>query len=269
MIPEKGRYAVLLALLVVSAAFFATTAVRWSGDRASADETLYLVSTVDALLDGVYDGAADIDSILARGDTGIGTLEGLDGELIVVDGEAWQVKGDGTVVQVEGSAKTPFAAVTTFEPEIVFEVTGPTTLADLEASIEAALPSVNLPCAVLVEGAFTNVTARSVDRQEKPYPLLAEATKNQHVFTFGRGEGSLVGFRLPKYLAGVNVPGFHLHYLADDRTGGGHLLDATVEHATVSLDITPEIRLSLPNEGGFLTADLSGNREAELTLAER
>jgi acetolactate decarboxylase len=269
MIPEKGRYAVLLALLIVSAAFFLTTAVRWSGDRAAADETLYQVSTIGALLDGVYDGAADIDSLLASGDTGIGTLEGLDGELIVVDGDAWQVKGDGTVVQVEGSARTPFAAVTVFEPEIVFEVRGPLALADLETSIEAALPSENLPCAVRVQGTFANVTARSVDRQEKPYPPLAEATKAQHVFTFGRGEGTLVGFWLPAYLGGVNVPGFHLHYLADDRTGGGHLLGAAVENATVSLDITPEIRLSLPDEGGFIAANLSGGREAELASAER
>ncbi|WP_067047182.1 acetolactate decarboxylase [Methanofollis ethanolicus] len=269
MIPEKGRYAVLLALLIISTAFFAMTAVRWSGDRAVADDTLYQVSTIGALLDGVYDGAADIDSLLARGDTGIGTLEGLDGELIVIDGEAWQVKGDGTVVPVEGSARTPFAAVTAFEPDIVFEVEGPLDLRDLEASIETALPSENLPCAVLVQGTFTNVTARSVDRQERPYPPLAEATKAQHVFTFGREEGSLVGFWLPRYLAGVNVPGFHLHYLADDRIGGGHPLNVTVEHATVSLDITPEIRLSLPDEGGFTAANLSGGREAELASAER
>lgn len=269
MIPEKGRYAVLLALLIISTAFFFTAAVRWSGDRVVSDETLYQVSTIGALLDGVYDGTDDIDGVLAHGDTGIGTLEGLDGELVILDGLAWQVKGDGTVVQVDGSAKTPFAAVTAFDPDIVFEVDGPLSLADLETSIEDSLPSENYPCAVLVKGTFTNITARNVDRHERPYRPLAEVTKSQHVFTFEQGKGSLVGFWLPSYLSDVNVPGFHLHYLADDRTGGGHLLNATVDHATVSLDITPEIRISLPDEGGFQAADLSGNRDAELASAEK
>ena len=82
--------------------------------------------------------------------------------------------------------------------------------------------------AVMIQGEFSYVKTRSVPAQEKPYPPLAEVTKNQPTFEFTDVTGTMVGFRCPPYVTGINVPGYHLHFLTDDRTAGGHLLEFTV-----------------------------------------
>ena len=57
--------------------------------------TLYQVSTSTALVEGIYRGAVTVGQLLEHGDFGLGTFEGLDGEMIVVDGEVFQVRADG------------------------------------------------------------------------------------------------------------------------------------------------------------------------------
>lgn len=269
MIPHMWRISALLILLIVSAGFMVSSTVRWADDGEETTETIYQVSTIGALLEGVYDGVEEFGALTERGDTGIGTPEGLDGEIVILDGEVWQIRGDGAVGRIDLATRTAFAAVTVFDEDIAFDLDGPVSLADLEAAIEDALPSPNHPVAVIVKGRFTNLTTRSVDAQTRPYPPLVEVTASQHLFTFDRTEGTLVGFYLPQYMAGVNVAGFHLHYLSDDRTGGGHLLDCTADRVRVALDITPNLRLSLPESGGFAAADLSGDRSGEVNAAER
>ena len=45
-------------------------------------ETLSQVSTINALLAGVYDGILTVGELKGYGDFGIGTFEGLDGEMV-------------------------------------------------------------------------------------------------------------------------------------------------------------------------------------------
>src|SRR5262245_8910694 len=59
--------------------------------------TLYQVSTSSALVEGIYRGAVTVAQLLEHGDFGLGTFEGLDGEMVVCDGEVLQVRADGTV----------------------------------------------------------------------------------------------------------------------------------------------------------------------------
>jgi len=263
------RLFALLILLIVSAGFMVSSTVQWAEDGEETTETLYQVSTIGALLDGVYDGAEEFGALTDHGDTGIGTPEALDGEIIVLDGEVWQVRGDGSIRLIDRTTRTAFAAVTFFDEDLAFDLDGPLSLTAMEAAIEDALPSPNYPVAVMVKGEFTNLTTRSVDAQTKPYPPLVEVTASQHVFTFNRTSGTLVGFYLPSYMDGINVPGFHLHYLSDDRTGGGHLLDCTADQVRVTLDTTPYFRLALPTDGGFAAAGLSEDRSEEVEAAER
>lgn len=269
MIPQVWRLMILLILLIASAGFMVSSTVRWAGNDDVATETLYQVSTIGALLDGVYDGVEEFGTLTEHGDTGIGTPEALDGEIVILDGKVWQIRGDGSVGQIDGTTKTAFAAVTYFDEDIAFDCDAPLTLSELESTIEDALPSLNYPVAVVVKGNFTNLAARSIDAQTKPYPTLAEAAASQHVFTFDRTSGTIVGFYLPAYMEGINVPGFHLHYLSDDRTGGGHLLNCTTGRVHVMLDVTPYCFQVLPEEGDFATADLAGDRTDELNAAEK
>ena len=99
---------------------------------------------------------------------------------------------------------------------------------------------------------------------EKPYPPLVEVTKNQPVFEFNDVEGTIVGFRCPAYVQGVNVPGYHLHFLTKEGDGGGHVLEFKVEEATAYVDYTSAFLMILPGEGSdFYAIDLTqeGGRE--------
>ncbi len=53
---------------------------------------------------GLYEGTMTIGELLKHGDLGIGTLDSVDGELIVLDGKAYQAKGDKTIVEFSANA---------------------------------------------------------------------------------------------------------------------------------------------------------------------
>ena len=80
------------------------------------EHELFQTSTVQALLAGAYDGDVTLAEILEHGDLGLGTLNGLDGELIVLDGQAWKAQLDCTLVRPALSSKSPYAVVVPFSP---------------------------------------------------------------------------------------------------------------------------------------------------------
>jgi acetolactate decarboxylase len=186
---------------------------------------------------GRYGGVMPIPELLRQGDFGLGTLDRLDGELIVLDGRAYQVRGDGVVVDVGPDRSTPFAMVTPFAPDGEFPCPRVDNLSDLDARLDEALGPQNNFLAVRVDGRFAPITLRSVHRQEPPYWPLVEVVKGQSVWTHGEVRGTLVGFRSPAWVGGLNVPGYHWHFLSDDRTVGGHVLDCRLREGRVQYDV--------------------------------
>ena len=61
------------------------------------EQSLFQVSTIDALLQGDYDGYTSLKELSSKGDFGIGTVNALDGELVIENGQFYQVKADGKV----------------------------------------------------------------------------------------------------------------------------------------------------------------------------
>jgi acetolactate decarboxylase len=226
---------------------------------------IFQVGTFDAILESAYDGTFSSGDLLTRGDFGIGTFDALDGEMIVLDGVVYDVRPDGVAYHVPPGTKTPFATVTFFDPDRIFAVSDLENLTRLSESIDRELPSCNLFYAVKIEGTFPYVKTRSVPRQEKPYPRLIDAVAHQSVFEFRNVSGTVVGFSTPGFVKGINVPGFHLHFLTADRSSGGHILDIAIGNATVTLDTTSGFAMELPTGGAFtrtnLTKDLSSDME--------
>ncbi len=231
-------------------------------------EVLYQVSTLQALLDGVYDGAATCGQLRRNGDLGIGTFEGLDGELILLDGRVWQAAADGRIRAMPDSAPIPFACATFFDSDRSAVLRALPDAVSLRQQLDALRAGPNRFCAVRVDGRFAKVKVRSVPKQAKPYPPLAEVTKTQPVFEFENVEGTLVGFWFPAWCAGVNLPGWHLHFLAKDGRGGGHLLECALTEGVAQADDTLELRLELPGGESFRDARLEG-RAAEAHAAEQ
>jgi acetolactate decarboxylase len=158
------------------------------------------VSVIDALMIGRYDGVMPIPELLLHGGFGVGTLDHLDGELIVLDGRAYQVRGDGVVVGVGPGRSTPFAVVTRFDQDGEFPCPQVAGLADLDARLDDALPQKNSFVAIRVDGRFASITLRSVHRQEPPYRPLAEVAESQSVWTHVDLSGTLVGVRCPPWI---------------------------------------------------------------------
>jgi acetolactate decarboxylase len=186
---------------------------------------------------GRYDGVMPIPGLLRHGDFGLGTLDHLDGELIVLDGRAYQARGDGVVVEAGPDRSTPFAIVTPFEPDGSLACPRVGNLADLDARLDDALGPKNNFLAVRVDGRFAAITLRSVHRQERPYRPLGEVVKGQSVWTHTEMSGTLVGVRSPAWVGGLNVPGYHWHFLSDDRTVGGHVFDCQVREGRVQYEV--------------------------------
>ncbi len=228
------------------------------------------VATIDALLAGVYDGHMSLEVLRGYGDFGIGTFEALDGEMILLDGTFYKVRADGKVYRPALSESTPFACVTTFVSDIRETVKGPTDMTALEARINALVLQPNHFCAFIARGDFNRVRARSVPSQKKPYPPLAEVTKNQPVFTFSNIRGTVIGFRSPDFVKGVNVPGYHMHFLADDLSGGGHLLDFEMTGGILEADTVHDwLNIYLPGSESFGSVDLMKDRSSELKAVEK
>jgi acetolactate decarboxylase len=232
-------------------------------------DSLYQVSTLSALMQGVYDGEITLSELTKRGDFGIGTFHALDGEMVVLDGKVYQVLASGKVVQPDLSLKTPFAMVTAFNADIK-KTTGEVANFDkLKATLDSMLPSKNQIYAIKVSGTFSYIKTRSVAAQKEPYPILADVTASQAVFEYKNVKGTLVGYWCPEYLSGVNLAGFHLHFLSDDRTMGGHLLESSAINAEISIDTLSQFQMLLPQNKHFLQTDFSGVTEKDKQKVEK
>lgn len=232
-------------------------------------DTITQISTIDALLAGLYDGQMVIGKLMDHGDVGIGTFEALDGEMIVMGGRIYQVRADGKVYSPPLNLKTPFATVSRFNPEKTLTLEKDSDYEKLKKILDHKFPNQNIFYTIRLEGEFSYMKTRSVPAQKKPYPPLSKVTQNQPEFEMKNISGTIVGFRCPPYVKGINVPGYHLHFLSKDRKKGGHILNFTLEKATCQIDICNQYHLILPmDKKEFQQLDLSKDRSQELKKVE-
>jgi acetolactate decarboxylase len=231
--------------------------------------TLFQTSTIDALLEGSYEGDISFAELGARGDFGLGTLDALDGEMICLDGSFYQIKSDGRAYAVDRDARTPFAVVTTFEPDVTRTLSNPLDFEALCDYVEEVIGGDAVCCAVRVDGRFEYVETRSVPRQDKPYPPLVEVVEKQPTFELHDVPGSLVGFRFPDYAQGLNVPGYHFHFLTTDRSAGGHVLGCRLTRGELYIDREGDLQLELPPDVDLPAPDQSTAKRETLDRIER
>lgn len=232
------------------------------------DHALFQASTVSALLDGAYDGDLTFAELAAEGDTGIGTLNGLDGEMIAIDGHFYRADAQGRINEIDPNEKTPFAVISRFVQDREFVIEEPLQLAELEAVLDEDRS--DSPVAVFrIEGRFSSVEARSVPKQHPPYRLLAEVVADQNVFELGPVEGTLVGFRFPAWTEGVEIGGYHFHFADGDRRRGGHVLDLRIESGLGRVQHADDLHIELPPGLELASPDLAASTHEAISLVER
>jgi acetolactate decarboxylase len=257
------------------------TRVRTTGEpidhivmRALADQlqvphaTLFQVSTSGALVEGIYQGVVTVGELKRHGDLGLGTFADLDGEMVVVDGGFWQVPGSGAVHEASDSDLAPFAVVTNFRPERNIELASVVSFDDLLGQLDTLRNSNNLFFAVRIDGQFSYVHTRAVCKAE-PGVGLVDAASAQAEFDFHTIAGTIVGFWTPEYAKSINISGWHLHFLTEDRAGGGHLLDVAGSMLKAEVQHLDDFRMAIPESPEFLKADLTRDPSRSLDKAER
>ena len=235
---------------------------------AQTSNSLYQVSTINAVLQGVYDGQMNMKELKQHGNFGIGTFEGLDGEMIALDGQFYQVKSTGHVVLVSDQVKTAFADVMDFKPEKTEKIPDVLTFNELEQVLDGIIQDKNYIYAIRIDGVFSGTT-RSIPGKTKPYPSLTDAAKTQSVFDIQNTKGTIVGFLCPQYINGINVTGYHLHFISDDRKSGGHILSGGIKSGVVKIERITDFRMILPNSDAFQQAVLNKDYSKELNGVEK
>jgi acetolactate decarboxylase len=229
---------------------------------------LFQASTIGALLDGAFDGDLSFAELAEHGDLGLGTLNRLDGEMIALDGEFFRADVEGDIHSIPAEAKTPFAVVTRFEPQIDERIEGRLSHRELLARLDALTPAGASSCAIRLDGRFEQVRARSVPAQRPPYRPLPEVVADQHVFALEKVDGTMLGFRFPAYAEGIDVAGYHLHFISDDRSRGGHVLDSRSNGLRARLDPSNDLHVELPPRIDLADPDLAAATHAAIVEVE-
>ena len=229
---------------------------------------IYQTSIMSALIAGVTKGEVSFGELGRYGDFGLGTFNDLDGEMIGFDGKFYQLRSDGTATAVHPYQKTPFAAVCFFKAEIVRDVTAPLTWKELEELVDKLVKTKNLFFAIRVDGFFAKVTTRTVSKRQELATGLAEAAEDQTTFTFSNVHGTLVGYRSPDYAQGLTVAGYHLHFLNEAKTGGGHVLDFILSKGSIEIDHYSSIFVALPETSAFENAKIDKLDDDAIKRAE-
>jgi acetolactate decarboxylase len=216
------------------------------------------ISTYPALDQGLYDGDVTYAELAQMGNFGLGTFDYMDGEMVALDGQFYQARSDGSVGLAKGSAETPFATVLFFASDRRLQQTGPLTgIEQLKAYLDKVGTPENRPYAVQIAGKFPYLKIRSVPRQSRLNVPLTDVVAQQVMWEKQDISGTLVGYWFPQYLSGMDPPGYHLHFISDDRQVAGHVLDVNVDGATVDIDYHDQVTLRLPGTAAFGTAELS------------
>ena len=236
------------------------------------ENMMYQVSTLQALALGYSRAVITVDKLLQEGDTGLGTFEDVNGEMIVMDGNCYRADQNGNVSVVAPETGVPFAAVAKLYGEQQFQLENMPDITAIRTELTRKIEEVfglNSMHIVRIDGEFEKVDARSEAPYRSHHITLKEVlSQTQEAFIFENICGSLVGVFFPDYMDGINMPGWHLHFLSEDRSKGGHVFDVSIRNGTANVDKINNIFINLPKEAAFDTYSLKQDLQEEIKSVE-
>lgn len=265
----KNKKLMYISIFVLG--LFAISAVCADNVMVMKDDSLHQVSIMQAFMHGEYDGIVSVGDLKLNGDTGLGTFEGADGEMIVLDGVVYQAKADGSIHEMPNNAKVPFAVVTNFDEDASISHISAKNFSDLTGQLDKEIDKLgkNSIYVLKIKGDFSNITVRSIEKQDKPYKEFTEVAKtDQKVFNYTNQSGTIVAVYFPKYMDDLNMHGWHMHFLSNDKAKGGHILELNMTNATAGVDIISEFDMLLSSSDSFTKMDLSENMSKKVSSVE-
>ena len=265
---KRKLAAAVIAGVVATGAGVGSRAFAAEADR----ESIAQIALLQSLAQGYFGGTVTAGELRALGDTGIGTFEGLNGEMIVLDGKVYQALGDGRVIVCPDETIIPYATVTFFDKDIAVKLENIKDKAALEKVLNDAVKKhgANSFYMIKMPAEFSSILYRSEYGSQKPYPTLVEALKDKQTeFTEKNIKGTLVGLYCPSYMGELNSVGWHFHFLSEDKKKGGHILELSLKKATAHLDQTDKFNMILHKDKQFHELNLAKDMKEDIRSAEQ
>ena len=237
------------------------------------ESKMFQVSTLQALALGYSRSVITVEELLTHGDSGLGTYEDVNGEMIMAGGRCFRAREDGTVEEAPPDAGVPFCAVSFLQGRRTFDIDGIESIGKLKQLLDVKIEEefgLNSMHMVRIDGFFERVCARSESGRRTDHITLKDMLQdNQRDFFFDKVDGTLVGVYYPDYMDGINAPGWHLHFLTADRTRGGHVFDLSLRAGQAQLDKISRIEIQLPYSPAFDTYSLKNASQEEIRQVEQ
>lgn len=230
----------------------------------------YQIGIAESFIGGLFEATYPVGDLLQHGNFGVGAPGLLDGEFTFYNGQAYQTQSSGKTTLVKDTAKTALSFVTFFKADTTFIINDVSSPKEAFSKIQEHLKHKNAIYAIKISGTFNYVKTRAFPkRTQKPFPPLATLLDQQHFFDIRNTPGVLVGFNLPAYLNGLSIEGFHFHFLSDDKTKGGHMLDFSSSALKVEIAEQTDFQLKIPQDSAFREYDFKKQHNADLDKVEK
>lgn len=237
---------------------------------------IFQYSTVSALMAGLATSGPTASQLQGYGTHGIGTFEKMDGELLYIDGQAYQFTSDGHTRAAPPDLSLPFVQVTKFVPEYMTKVSSNLkrdNLIDLFSAPGGEGGGKNSFIPFTIKGSFRAVHLRVAGPQQHDGQSLSEVAKNAKQWSLTDVKGTIFGIMSPEWTQGISVAGIHCHFItdpdADGEVEGGHVRDFEVaDGVEVTWSVTGRYHLGMPRGKQWEDLELGTVDQAGIKQAE-
>ena len=262
---------ILFVLIIIGLLAVSAVSAQNSLFNKNNDDSMYQVSLMQAFMHGEYDGVITVGDLKKHGDIGLGTFEGVNGEMIILDGVVYQAAADGSINVMPDNETIPFATITSFDEDGKITNITAKNFDDLTSQLDKEISKygTNNMYVIKIKGDFSNITVRSVEKQEKPYNEFTDvAAVDQKVFNHTDQTGTVVAVYFPEYMNELNMHGWHLHFLSDDKTTGGHVLGFNNLSGSGQIDEIHEFNMILPTDDSFANMNFTEDMSNKISSVE-
>lgn len=218
---------------------------------------VFQFSTISALMSGFMSGEFKLDGCNNDKLFGIGCSCELNGELTIVKGNVWEATA-GESVHILHNKLVPFVQVTDFEIENSFECFN-IDEKNMPSIFDGEVNSKNFFVAVNVHAKFERIKVRRPQRSSSKVRSILDVSNSQEVSTYIDISGQLIGFWTPDVYGRISVPGFHFHFLSDDKTKSGHVLSYKARKALVHYQMKDTIEIKNPSSDEYKNMNIDLN----------
>ena len=175
--------------------------------------------------------------------------------------------------EADADTGVPFASVAPMTSPLEYAIGSAENIDELKKLLTLKIEEgfgLNSMHVIRIDGSFSRISARSEKGTHAHHVTLKDALSvTQKSFVFENVKGSLVCVYYPDYMDGINAAGWHLHFISDDRTKGGHVFELSMEQGTAKAARLTAIEIAFPSDPAFDTYALKDLPDSDIKTVEQ